>query len=75
MFPHHNNYTLLYYVSHLLLMHNGVNKYILYRSKLFQIHNCAYGVGYLLMYGAILVKMWRVYQIFHNKSPEIGVSI
>ena len=27
------------------------------------------------MYGAILVKIWRVYQIFHNKSPEIGVSI
>ena len=43
--------------------------------QLLQIHNCVYGVGYLLMYGAILVKIWRVYQIFHNKPTKIGVSI
>ena len=26
-------------------------------------------MGYLLVYGPILAKMWRVYQIFHNPNP------
>ena len=34
-----------------------------------------YGVGYLLVYGPILAKMWRVYQIFHNPSPGKKVCI
>ena len=36
----------------------------------------AYGIGYLLVYGTILAKMWRVYQIFHDPSPNkmVGIS-
>ena len=34
-----------------------------------QIHVWLYGIGYLVVYGPILAKMWRVYQIFHNPTP------
>jgi gamma-aminobutyric acid type B receptor len=34
------------------------------------VHMWLYGVGYLLVYGTILAKMWRVYQIFHNPNPN-----
>jgi gamma-aminobutyric acid type B receptor len=33
------------------------------------VHVWLYVVGYLLVYGPILAKMWRVYQIFHNPTP------
>ena len=35
-----------------------------------QVHEWAYGIGYLLVYGTILAKMWRVYQIFHDPNPN-----
>jgi gamma-aminobutyric acid type B receptor len=34
------------------------------------VHVWFYGIGYLLVYGTILSKMWRVYQIFHNPNPS-----
>ncbi|CAI8043133.1 Gamma-aminobutyric acid type B receptor subunit 2 [Geodia barretti] len=34
------------------------------------VHVWLYGVGYLLVYGTLLAKMWRVYQIFHNPYPN-----
>ncbi|CAI8043141.1 Gamma-aminobutyric acid type B receptor subunit 2, partial [Geodia barretti] len=34
------------------------------------IHVWLYGVGYLLVYGTLLAKMWRVYQIFHNPNSN-----
>jgi gamma-aminobutyric acid type B receptor len=34
------------------------------------VHVWLYGVGYLLVYGTLLAKMWRVYQIFHNPNPN-----
>jgi gamma-aminobutyric acid type B receptor len=34
------------------------------------VHVWAYGIGYLLVYGTILAKMWRVYQIFHDPNPN-----
>ena len=34
-----------------------------------------YGIGYLLVYGTILAKMWRVYHIFHSPNPNKAVSI
>ncbi|CAI8045251.1 Gamma-aminobutyric acid type B receptor subunit 2 [Geodia barretti] len=34
------------------------------------VHVWAYGIGYLLVYGTILAKMWRVYQIFHDPTPN-----
>jgi len=27
-------------------------------------------LGYLMTFGTILAKMWRVYQIFHNSTPN-----
>ena len=39
-----------------------------------QIPMWIYGMGYLLVYGTILAKMWRVYQIFHNPTPSKSVS-
>ena len=39
-----------------------------------QVHVWLYGVGYLLVYGTLLAKMWRVYQIFHNPNPNKSVS-
>ena len=35
-----------------------------------QLHTWMYVLGYLLAFGTILTKMWRVYQIFHNPSPN-----
>ena len=32
-------------------------------------------VGYLLAFGTILAKMYRVYQIFHHPSPNKKVFI
>ena len=32
-------------------------------------------VGYLLAFGTILAKMYRVYQIFHRPSPNKKVCI
>ena len=29
-----------------------------------------YLLGYLMTFGTILAKMWRVYQIFHNSTPN-----
>jgi gamma-aminobutyric acid type B receptor len=37
------------------------------------VHAWVYGIGYLLVYGTILAKMWRVYQIFHNPKPKQGL--
>ena len=34
-----------------------------------------YGIGYLLVYGTILAKMWRVYQIFYSPNPNKDVSV
>ena len=35
-----------------------------------QLHTWIYVLGYLLAFGTILAKMWRVYQIFHNPTPN-----
>ena len=35
-----------------------------------QLHTWIYVLGYLLAFGTILAKMWRVYQIFHNPAPN-----
>jgi len=35
-----------------------------------QLHTWVYVLGYLLAFGTILAKMWRVYQIFHNPTPN-----
>ena len=35
-----------------------------------QLHTWMYVLGYLLAFGTILAKMWRVYQIFHNPTPN-----
>ena len=35
-----------------------------------QLHTWMYVLGYLLAFGTILTKMWRVYQIFHNPTPN-----
>ena len=32
-------------------------------------------MGYLLAFGTVLAKMWRVYHIFHNPSPRKMVSV
>ena len=35
-----------------------------------QLHTWMYVMGYMLTFGTILAKMWRVYQIFHNPTPN-----
>ena len=40
-----------------------------------QLHTWIYVLGYLLAFGTILAKMWRVYQIFHNPTPNKMVCI
>ena len=32
-------------------------------------------IGYSLAFGAVLAKMWRVYQVFHNPTPNKKVLI
>ena len=39
-----------------------------------QLHTWMYVLGYLLAFGTILAKMWRVYQIFHNPAPNKMVT-
>ena len=41
----------------------------------FQLHPWLYMVGYLLAFGTVLAKMWRVYHIFHNPTPGKMVSM
>ena len=41
----------------------------------FQLHPWLYTVGYLLAFGTVLAKMWRVYYIFHNPTPIKMVSM
>ena len=41
----------------------------------FQLHPWLYTVGYLLAFGTVLVKMWRVYYIFHNPVASKMVSM
>ena len=40
-----------------------------------QVHVWFYGVGYFLVYGTVLAKMWRVYQIFHKPNHSKTVCI
>ena len=40
-----------------------------------QLYSWLFTVGYLLAFGTILAKMWRVYQIFHNQTREKTVGI
>ena len=35
-----------------------------------QLRTWMYVLGYMLAFGTILAKMWRVYQIFHNPTPN-----
>ena len=39
-----------------------------------QIQNILGCIGYVLIFAPVLVKMWRVYYIFHNPSPRKKVS-
>ena len=36
-----------------------------------QLHPWLYILGYLLAFGTVLAKMWRVYHIFHNPMPKM----
>ena len=50
-------------------------KYVIYIVTMcIQVHVWVYGIGYLLVYGTILAKMWRVYHIFHNPNPSKTVK-
>lgn len=40
----------------------------------YQLELWLFTVGYSLAYGAVLAKMWRVYQIFSNPKPKKRVS-
>ena len=40
------------------------------RIIVLQLHIWVYIIGYLLVYGIILAKMWRVYQIFQNPTTK-----
>ncbi len=35
-----------------------------------QLQTIMNSVGYVLVFAPVLVKMWRVYYIFHNPSPN-----
>ena len=35
-----------------------------------QLHTWMYLLGYLMAFGTTLAKMWRVYRIFHNSTPN-----
>ncbi len=39
-----------------------------------QLSDWLYISGYLLVFGTILAKMWRVYYIFHNPVSKKTVS-
>lgn len=45
--------------------------YIIIKS---QVEHCLFIIGYSLAFGAVLAKMWRVYQVFHNPTPNKKVS-
>ena len=40
----------------------------------YQLELWLFTVGYLLAFGAVLAKMWRIYQIFSNPKPKKRVS-
>ena len=35
-----------------------------------QLGHWLFTVGYSLVFGAVLAKMWRVFHIFHNPKPK-----
>ena len=35
-----------------------------------KVEHWLFTIGYSLAFGAVFVKMWRVYQIFHNPQPN-----
>jgi gamma-aminobutyric acid type B receptor len=39
-------------------------------ATLSQIEHGLLIIGYSLAFGAVLAKMWRVYQVFHNPTPN-----
>ena len=47
---------------------------IMMKNPFMQLHTWMYVLGYLLAFGTILAKMWRVYQIFHNPAPNKMVT-
>jgi len=38
------------------------------------LHPWLYVLGYLLAFGTVLAKMWRVYHIFHNPMPKMKMK-
>jgi gamma-aminobutyric acid type B receptor len=59
---------LLMYLSVFIGVLSTINETVIKMQCI--VHMWLYGVGYLLVYGTILAKMWRVYQIFHNPNPN-----
>ena len=39
-------------------------------TTFFKVEHWLFTIGYSLAFGAVFVKMWRVYQIFHNPHPN-----
>lgn len=35
-----------------------------------QLQTWLFTIGYSLAFGAVLAKMWRIYQIFNNPKPK-----
>ena len=40
-----------------------------------QLQHWLFTIGYSLAFGAVLAKMWRVYQIFNNPTPKKKVCL
>ena len=47
----------MYYVATTYMYHGQVEYWL-------------FTIGYSLAFGAVFVKMWRVFQIFHNPQPN-----
>ena len=48
----------------------------IYKSlTFFEVEHWLFTIGYSLAYGAVLAKMWRIYQIFHNPQPKKKVIV